>query len=262
VANWVADTYLTSPYSEDARDAFGVATGRTIIDLGRNISQSWRVIVDDQNYYQAWPFLTYLTNNPDNYSGLGRMVLPNLFRNHARNNETPLHVLERVAAPVTVQTILGRYWARMAYLDIEHPQAQEAFFNSRGGLDFSNLESVGNQTFHARASKQPRYGGANIVPLSVTGNGEVSVAITNLGNGLPDSNFTATLSIRASDGSVRYVELPDGSGQASVGSGEEASLVVVNTPDNLYQFDAFRPGSAENTGLSYEAQITGAVPSD
>jgi hypothetical protein len=55
----------------------------------------------------------------------------NLFRNHAGNNETPLHALERLAAPVTVQTILGRYWARMAYLDIEHPIAQQEFMGAR-----------------------------------------------------------------------------------------------------------------------------------
>ena len=68
----------------------------------------------------------------------------------------------------------------------------------------------------------------------MTGNGDVSVQVTNLGNGLPESNLTATLSIRSSDGSVRYVDLPNGSGQATIGAGEEASLVVVNTPDTLY----------------------------
>ncbi len=262
VANWVADTYLNSTYYDDVRQRYGLAAASTLIDLNKVIGQSYYTIVHDQNYYQAWPLLTYLTNNPDNYAGLGRMTVPNLFRNHRRNNETPLHVLERIAAPIRVQTILGRYWARMAYLDIRHPRAQQAFLNGRGSLNFANWDAYGSQTYRVKADRRPMYGGANITPLKVTGNGSVSVVVTNLGNGLQGSNFSATLAIRASSGSVRYVNLPNGSGQATVGTGEEASLVVVNTPDSLIQYDAFEStaNSPECVGLNYQVQITGAVP--
>jgi hypothetical protein len=260
VANWVADTYLTSRHCEEARNAFGVPTGGTIINLNRVIEQAHLMIVSDQNYYEAWPFLTYLTNNPDGYPGLGRMAVLDLFRNHPRNNETPLHVLERIAAPVSVQTILGRYWARMAYLDIGHPLAQQAFFSRRGSLSFANLDPAGSQTYQVKSNRRPAYGGANIIPLS--GSGSVSVRVTNSGNGLQESDFTATLAVRAGNGSVRYVDLPDGAGQTTVGSGEEASLVVVNTPSTLYQYDAFRAGNPELVGLNYRVQITGAAPAD
>ncbi len=265
VANFVADTFITSPFCENARDARGIAQGGSLIELDTVIGQSYWTICMNQNYYQAWPLLTYLTNNPDGYPGLGRMVLPDLFENHQGNNETPLHVLERLASPVTVQTILGRYWARMAYLDISHPQAQQAFFDARSRLNFDNLTSVGNGLYEPVAGREPRYGGANIVPLDVSGDGAVSVQVTNLGNGLSESNFIATLSIRGADGAVRYVELPEGSGQATVGSNEEASLVVVNAPDELYMYDpefidAEPSSDPANTGLNYQVQITGAVP--
>jgi|GEM_PF-2797247 len=265
VANFVADTLLTSPLCEAARRAHGLEPGRTLIELDTVIGRSYWTICMNQNYYQAWPFFTYLTNNPDGFPGLGRMALPDLFRNHLGNNETPLHVLERLAAPVTVPTILGRYWARMAYLDIGHPQAQSAFFNARGRLDFDHLTPVGDQTYAPVAGRAPRYGGANIVPLDVTGEGTVSVQVTNLGNGRPESNFVATLSIRAGDGVVRYVDLPGGVGQATVGSDEEVSLVVVNAPDELYLYDpefiGAEPSSdPANTALEYEVRITGATP--
>jgi hypothetical protein len=258
VANWVADTYLTSRHCEEARTAFGVEEGNTNIDLGRSISNSWQLIVNDQNYYQAWPFFTYLTNNPDGYPGLGRMALPNLFRNHPRNNDSPLHVLELIAAPIKVQTILGRYWARMAYLDIGHPKAQAAFFSARGGLNFANLDSTGANTYRVKASRQPQYGGANITPLNVTA-GSVAVEITNMGGG----NFTATLAIRDDD-VVRYVDLPDGVGEATVAAGEEVSLVVANTPDELIQYNAFETaaGDPELDGLDYQVELTGAAPTD
>ncbi|MFZ5891402.1 MAG: DUF6055 domain-containing protein [Myxococcota bacterium] len=260
VANWVADTYLTSTYCDAARKKFNVAAGSTIIDLNRVIGQSYLMIVSSQNLYEAWPFLTYLTSNPDNYPGLGKLALQNLFRQHARNNDTPLHVLEKVAAPVKVQTILGRYWARMAYLDIGHPKARDLFFSRRSNLNYANLDSAGNQTYSVKAARKPQYGGANIIPL--TGTGEVSVQVTNLGNGLSESNFTATLAIRATSGAVRYVDLPNGAGSASVASTEEASLVVVNTPTKLYQYDAFAStaSSPESIGLNYRVQITGATP--
>jgi hypothetical protein len=262
VANWVADTYQTSRYCEAARKAFGVATGQTLIDLAKVIGQSNMLIVSDQNYYEAWPFLTYLSNNPDGYRGLGQLAVPNLFRNHQRNDETPLHVLERVASPVRVQTILGRYWARMAYLDIGHPQAQAAFFQKRSSLNFANLDALGNQTYRVKSSRRPAYGGANIIPLN--GKGAISVALTNLGNGRSESGFTATLAIRASGGSVRYVDLPDGAGEASVGADEEASLVVVNTPSTLYQYDAFNTttSSPESIGLNYQVVLAGASPTN
>jgi len=263
-ANWTADTFMNSPYCADARKSQGLSEMGTLIDLDRNISLSYYTIVNDQNYYQAWPFFTYLSNNPDNYPGLGKMAVPKLYQNHRRNNETPLHVLERVAAPVSVQTILGRYWARMAYLDIGHPQAQKVFFNSRSRLNFANVNSSGNQTYRVKSNRKPQYGGANIIPLKVTGN-TVYVEVTNLGNSLPDSNFTATLAVRnTNNGSVRYVDLPGGVGQTTVGSNEEASLVVVNTPDNLIQYDAFNStaSSPESIGLNYQVQITGAAPAN
>ena len=63
---------------------------------------------------------------------------------------------------------------------------------------------------------------------------------------------------------MRYVDLPNGSGQATVASGEEASLVVVNTPNTLYQYDAFQTtaSSPEAIGLNYQVQITGATPAN
>jgi hypothetical protein len=262
MANWVADSYLTSPYCEPARNRSGIAEGTTIIDLDRVIGQSYLLIVSTQNYYEAWPFLTYLTNNPDAYPGLGKMAVADLMRQHPRNNDTPLHVLEKIATPVKVQTILGRYWARMAYLDIGHAQAQKAFFAKRGALDFANVDSTGSGTYRVKSARRPQYGGANIVPL--TGTGAVTVQVKNLGNGLSESNFTATLSIRASSGAVRYVDLPGGSGSATVASGEEASLVVANTPDTLYQYDAFKTtaSSPESAGLNYQVELTGAAPAN
>jgi hypothetical protein len=260
MANWLADTYITSSYCDAARTKNGVTAGATLIDLNRVIGQSYLLIVSTQNYYEAWPFLAYLTNNPDNYAGLGRMAVRDLMRKHTRMNETPLHVLDRMVAPMKAQAVIGRYWAHMAYLDIGHPKAQAAFMSSRGSLNYANLDSMGSGTYQVKAARKPQYGGANIIPLKGTGN--VSVQVKNLGNGQTGSNFTATLAIRAMDGAVRYVDLPGGMGQATVAANEESTLVVANTPDTLIQYDAFSTtaSSPESIGLNYQVTITGATP--
>jgi hypothetical protein len=266
VANFVADSFMTSPICANARNKHGITTIHSMLEPDTNISNSFWVIVMDQNYYQAWPFLTYMTNNPDSYAGLGKMTVLNLMRTYKLNsNETPLHTLERLATPVKVQTIVGRYWARMAYLDIDNSQAQQAFLSARSGLNFKNLSSSGNQTYTVIAARQPKYFGSNIIPLKVSGDGTVSVQVTNLGNGLTESDFIATLSIHAtSGGAVRYVDLPNGSGQTTIANGEEASLVVVNTPTTLYLYDpsSIPANDPVNTGLNYTVQLTGATPAN
>ncbi|MET0287532.1 MAG: DUF6055 domain-containing protein [Polyangiales bacterium] len=254
VANWVADTYMTSALCAPAREARGLPEGKTIIDLNKVIGSSFQVLVDGSsgsgNYYQAWPFLTFLTTNLDRYPGLGPTGLRDLFRKHMRNNETPLHVLARVAAPTTVQEIVGRYWARMAYLDIGHPQAQQAFLSQRSRLNFANLDASGSG-YRVKSGRRPRYLGANIIPLK--GSGTISARVQSA------DPFTATLVVR-SGSSVRYVVLKDGAAEATLSGNDEASLVVVNTPTKLYDYDPFSISAEAARGLDYTVELTGATP--
>lgn len=57
VANWVADTYSTSPLCADARTAHNQEEGRSELELAKVIGDSFQVIVDGTpdsgNYYQA-----------------------------------------------------------------------------------------------------------------------------------------------------------------------------------------------------------------
>jgi hypothetical protein len=68
--------------------------------------------------------------------------------------------------------------------------------------------------------------------------------------------------IHASGGSVRYEDLPGGSGQAEIAAGEDASRVVVNTPATLYLYDPFSIGGDVARGLDYQVQLTGATPAN
>ena len=257
VAQFVADTYMTSPICAAARAKYSQPEGRTLIDLNKVLGSSHQVIVDGSrgsgNYYQAWPFLTYLTNNPDGFPGLGNPAMREMFRQYAkRSNETPLHALQRVVGRnATVQQIVGRYWARMAFVDIGHRQAQQLFATARARINFGSLDAAGAGKYRVKAARQPRYMGANIVPLKAAG-GAVSVAVTA---GAP---FTATLAVRARGGRTRYVPLPKGAGKTTLEAGEEASLVVANTPASLYMYDGFSITGDVARGLNYQVEIQGA----
>lgn len=169
----------------------------------------------------------------------------------ANSNETPLHVLQRVADNSTAGEIVGRYWARMAYVDIGHAQAQAAFEEQKGTFNYANVDASGDG-YAVKSARAPRYMGASIIPLTTEG-GKVEAKVTSSGA------FTATLAIKGTD-AVRYVTLANGSGSAEVASGEEATLVVANTPKELLDYNGFElEGSKANEGLDYSFTLTGAT---
>lgn len=253
-ANWIADTYRTSDLCAAAREKHNQPTENTMIDLPKVVGDSYQVIVDGSpssgNYYQSWPFLTFLTNNLDEFPNLGEDTLHQMMVQYEEgSNETPLHTLQRVIGETSVAEIVGRYWARMAFVDIGHASASEVFESVKGQINYENVQSSGSGSYSVIADRQPQYMGSNIIPLSVNG-GTVSVEIT------ADAAYTATLAVSSGNG-VSYTVI-DGSGSVEVASGDEVSLVVANTPQELLLYDAFNLDSEAQRGLDYSFTLTGA----
>ncbi|KAF9738590.1 hypothetical protein PMIN06_001995 [Paraphaeosphaeria minitans] len=262
LANFIADTFISTPLCTSAKTAAGLpAAGTTLIDLKKVIGDSFQVIVDGTsgsgNYYQAWPFLSYVTNNPDGYPGLGKTALLDMIRKYQiGSNETPLHTLARLLSSasggsVSVQKVVGRYWARMAYVDIGHAAAAAAFAAQKGSLNYANLDANGGGKYTVKTARAPRYMGANIVPLKASA-GTVKIVITTSA-----ATYAATLAVKGSSG-VRYVDVVNGNASVTLAGGEEVSLVVANTPV-LVLYDAFSIPAELNRGLKYLVQITGAT---
>lgn len=254
-ANWIADTYQTSDNCAAAREKHSQPTEDTMIDLPKVIGDSFQVIVDGSvdtgNYYQSWPFLTYLTNNLDEFPNLGEDTLRQMMVQYAvASNETPLHTLQRVAGNTSVAEIVGRYWARMAFVDIGHPSAGAVFETVKAQINYKNVQASGEGSYAVIAARQPQYMGANIIPLSAS-SGTVSVEIT------ADAAYTATLAVSSTDG-VTYTAV-DGSGSVEVAAGDEVTLVVANTPEELILYDAFSLTSDVQKGLDYSFTLSGAT---
>ncbi|KAL1888595.1 hypothetical protein Sste5346_009464 [Sporothrix stenoceras] len=266
VAQFVADTFITSSVCQKARQKYKQPEGGpTMMDLKKVLGDSYQAIVDgtrspakgepSANYYQAWPFFVYLFYNPDDYAPLrNHSVFPGVWTRYAENSgETPLHVLSRIVSPtVSIQTVVGRYWARMAFVDIGHPTAQSVYLSQRKSISYAVLDSVAGKTgsYKVKANRQPRYMGANILPLKVTSS-TVSVNMT------ANAPYTATLVTRSTKNSCTYIDVVKGAAQVTVNSGDEVSLIVANTPDQLLSYDPFNMPAEANKGLDYQVQLTG-----
>jgi hypothetical protein len=106
-------------------------------------------------------------------------------QNNKDINETLLHVLELLAAPTRIQTVVGRYWARMAYVDIGHKKAQQLFQKNCRSLNYTNLGSLGTCLYQVKATRQPRYMGANIIPINGTDSIIASVTVVRMHLSVP-----------------------------------------------------------------------------
>ncbi len=266
LAEWVTDTYMSSSSYKKISNKWALTRYSNVFNPDVTLAHSYLTIVHESNQYEAWPFFTYLTENPDGIANLGKMVIPNLIREHRHNNETPLHVLERMISPVTVQFVLGRYWARMANLDLKF--SENTLFNYQAFYDGDSLfekdvsqnwVSLGEGEYKVLQYRAPMMGGANITRLKHT-ESIVEVQIETLENNY--DQFAATLSIvDIVTKKVRYVTLDKGYAQINLNADEDVTLVVVNTPPLvLYDANNSLPGSPEQTGLNYKVKLTGAEP--
>lgn len=257
-ANWVSDTFLTSPLCQKSRSVLNSQESLRSHDLNlqKTIGDSFQVIVDGTpqtgNYYSAWPLFTYLTNNPDGFRGLGKDVIRQLMIQYSpQGEETPLHTLQRVCQGVKVSQIIGKYWAHMAYLDIGHPQAQSTFLAQRTRIRFDNLTPNGSGSYTVKPARRPRYMGANIIPLKPTSN-PLTITIRSQGE---LTNHLVIFNPRSK--SCQYLNFQS-SLTTNLISGDEISLVIANTPTRLIQFDPFKLSSDLNKGVDYSLSLSGA----
>jgi hypothetical protein len=248
---------MTSPFCEPARKKYGFSNSiSSKLRWEPVINNAHLVLVDGTpgrgNYYQSWPFLAYLTYNPDNIKGLGKYAVRDMIRAFRKpSRETPLHGLARMLNTTTVNRVVTQYWARAAVGEIGHPSSRARFESARRGLNFAALEKT-EELFTVKGARAPKYMGAGIHPIK--GNGRVSVQVSS------EMPFSAMISVRDRSGRVRLVDLPRGSGEAVVGAGDEAVLVVVNTPEALVIYNGFEiDKSPAAKSLNYKVKISGAT---
>jgi len=261
LANWFREMYIGSDYySGDVRTCW-------FEPYLRNLSLT---IPHGRNYYEVWPFLVYLSYNPDNIDGLGVKAVKRII-SEAKPDEYPFDTITRLFGS-DAQTIFGNYAKRMATFDFGAKEAYNAEFHKKlaespffWNLYYTVLQDYGSGWLQVPQEEAPMQGGINIIPLNITGD-TVSAELRGISN---DSNagWKACIVTVDANGKESYSELFESGQKASVSANGAVSayLTVTAMPAKLVRVNAFhkekdspyRDGT-ERRRYPYEVKLGGA----
>lgn len=260
LANWFREMYLESEYYK------GEKKTEFFEPYLRNLSLT---LPHGRNYYETWPFLAYISYNPDNLPGLGVNCVKRMI-SEAKMEEYPLDTLTRLFG-TDAQTILGHYAKRMATLDI----GPKELYRSRLQELLKNYPHFWNLIYTVPdyidgkyvcpEEEAPMQGGINIIPLEITGD-TISVSFTGISN---DSNagWQACIVTEDKNGNTSYSSLfGDGeSATVKTNGAVKAYITVAGTPESFNRSNAFHKEnvSSYKTGderrrYPYEFTLEGA----
>lgn len=260
-ANWFREMYLGSEYYT------GTVKTCWFEPYIRNMSLT---LPHGRNYYEVWPFLVYISYNPDNLPGLGIDCVKRII-SEAQPGEYPFDTITRLFG-TDAQTVFGHYAKRMATFDFGAQEAYQSEFSQKlsqspfyWNLFYTVPEESGSGWLVSPQEDAPMQSGINVIPLNITGD-SVTVDFKGLSN---DSNaaWQACIVTVDSSGNETYSDL-FGSGESATVSANgavSAYLTVSAMPKTLYKVNAFHKNndSSYKTGderrrYPYEVRITGA----
>lgn len=261
LANWFREMYLGSEYYN------GSVKTAWFEPYIRNMSLT---LPHGRNYYEVWPFLVYLSYNPDNLPGLGIDAVKRII-SEAKPNEYPFDTITRLFG-TDAQTVFGHYAKRMATFDFGAQDAYKDEFNKKlaqspfyWNLFYTVLKDNGSGWLEVPQEEAPMQSGINIVPLTITGN-TISAELKGISD---DSNagWQACIVTVDASGNESYSEL-FGSGQkvsVPVNGAVSAYLTVSAMPNELVKVNAFHKDNvssykdgAERRRYPYEIKLNGA----
>lgn len=262
VANWFREQYLYSDYYTDGQY---YSTDFSYLYLRSTCLTS----TNGRAYYEAWPILQYLTENPDNLEGYGSNFVAKLLQN-GDSSGLIYDMIENLAEADLDET-LGYFAAHMATLDLERQEYYLKKINSAVSYDeffwqqfYTTLEPVIGEenTYTVPTERAPQQAAYVVSPLTITGN-EISVTL----NGTAKVNGAAWKAciVTVSGDNTTYSKL-FGDGETMTASAvgvDEAYLTVAATPDlDTYKdYDVFTDISYSNKNrYPYEVVMTGAIP--
>ena len=260
-ANWFREMYLGSEYYT------GTVKTCWFEPYIRNMSLT---LPHGRNYYEVWPFLVYISYNPDNLPGLGIDCVKRII-SEAQPGEYPFDTITRLFG-TDAQTVFGHYAKRMATFDFGAREAYQSEFSQKlsqspfyWNLFYTVPEESGSGWLVSPQEDAPMQSGINVIPLNITGD-SVTVDFKGLSN---DSNaaWQACIVTVDSSGNETYSDL-FGSGESATVSANgavSAYLTVSAMPKTLYTVNAFHKDnvSSYKTGderrrYPYEIKIAGA----
>lgn len=271
MAEWMVERYLASDYYEFAGTQYG-PEARLPVD---HFTNGHFFHAHGRSYYASWMLLQYLHENPDELEELGPDFVARMKQN-SRRDETIYQMTDRLTPDLPINDLLGLYARRLATQDFQQRlQYQEAFNTrvDRKGVFYTRaiteLQRVSDRPgwWQVPTELAPQATGFNIIPLRAQ-----SRSVTVEFNGLADpgrgSGWRATLVSIDPNGEPTYSDVwSEGTNAITVPSGHDLLMVVMATPDDLLDANAFSgeddmpyESSAAKARFPYEVKFTGAVP--
>lgn len=256
LANWFRDQYLGSSYYRYGNTVYG-PTSDFFQPIVLNSDYYFPHL---KNYYDAWPFLLYVTENPDNMSGLGMDVMKKML--HDNSNELMFDKLQRLSGTST-KDMLGGYARRMVTLDFKRQSSYTNYLNdllkdsSNYNKIYTTLENTSDGWLKVPASRAPQQGGYNIVPLNINlSSKQVSVNFQK-DTSVSGSDFRASIVTKTKDGKTRYSTMWNSGINTLNLQGDEGTvyLVVCATPDKMLDLTSFDE-NAVGTRFPYKVQVS------
>ncbi|MDD7516493.1 DUF6055 domain-containing protein [Ruminococcus flavefaciens] len=261
LANWFREMYLGSDYY----------TGNTktcwFEPYIRNMSLT---LPHGRNYYEVWPFLVYISYNPDNLPGLGVTAVKRII-SEAKANEYPFDTITRLFG-TDIQTVFGHYAKRMATFDFGAKQAYQEEFSKKlkespfyWNLFYTVLEAQGDNVYRVPEEEAPMQAGINIVPLSISGD-TISAELKGLSDD-KNAGWQACIVTVDAGGKESYSDLfSEGESMTVSANGAvKAYLTVTAMPHDLYKANAFHKENVssykngdERRRYPYEVKLSGA----
>lgn len=254
-ANFCRNEYLQSTYYRYGDTVYGPTTDFFAPFVLNSESHFPHV----KNWYDAWPILLYIEENPDNITGLGHDAILKLLSNNVNDNSF-FDTVERITG-VDIADILGGFERRMVTMDFNGQDSYQNYLSELLATDSANyakiyttLESMGDGWLKVPDDKAPQQTGYNIVPLDVDySKASLTVDFQTLSTAT-DADYRISIVTTTSTGDTRYSSMwSNGSNSINL-KGDEvgAYLVVSATPTTIQKLTIEEDGAT----YPYKVQIT------
>lgn len=255
MANWFRDQYLGSSYYRYGNKTYGPDADF----FGPLVFNSDWYFPHTKNWYDAWPILLYITENPDNMQGLGLDLMRSILRD--RSTGSMFDKIERLSG-TPLKDILGGYTKRMVTYDFKRQASYKVRLNEllQSGSHnmneiYTKLERQSDGSLKVPYNRAPMQAGYNIDPLDVDLNAK-KVTVDFNGSKDNGADYRVTIVSETYSGDTRYSSTWN-SGTNSLnlqGDEDKVYLVVCATPDKMKDLDIFASG--EGTRYPYSIKVS------
>lgn len=278
VANWFSERYMASDYYSYNGKNYSPST-QYFAPLYENFD---RCQPNKDDYYEYWPFLQYLEENPDNLPGLGKGFLVRMVKQAGRN-EYPYDNIARVSG-TPIKTILGNFAKRMATQDFLNPvnYSTAKYTSLRNSYRNSFTWQISNSTTKAKilttlerssengwwnvnSNRAPMQSGINIIPISssqysidMTGTKTITADFQALQSQRSDGDFQVCFAALDKSGNTTYSSLwSTGEGSITINQNTQSLyLVVVATPKTMVPTSAFDETASSQIRFPYRVKFS------